>query len=120
MGTTIKTAEQLIKIAKEKAMMHLESSQAELILGYLEGHDFSLKIAENGELMREDLADGEAEPCSMGDVIYSVISWNEELMGEAIREIQSPSSLENYWMALCDRDKYLTDGEILNQIVNAF
>lgn len=114
----IKHCEQLMQWAAEKSLIILSNEEAQLILDYLEGHDYRLCV-KDGRLIREDLdcEDSEPEECTMETLIYSVLTWHREFMEQALQEIKAPSSLEAYWMALCDRDKYMRHGEVLSRVV---
>ena len=51
---------------------------AEILLGYLEGHDYAIGQDEVGVLYRKDVAEehGEIEVYSMDEVIDVVCQWN--------------------------------------------
>lgn len=59
----------------------LDVSQAQLILDYMEGHDYALGYSNVG-MVREDLAKecGEVEEYSIVDAICAACEWNYELM----------------------------------------
>lgn len=83
----LKTVEQL-KEYQEKfhTGFHLTDKEAEIILGYMEGHDYMLGEAQ-GKLYRGDLAEVVGMICwedfSMDDAIDLVCEWNYELILEA-------------------------------------
>ena len=78
---------------------HLTDKEAEVMLGYIEGHDYLL--GENqGKLYRGDLAEVVGMICwedfSMDDVIDSVCEWNYELILEADALRNNPTDLIDY------------------------
>ena len=83
----LKTVEQL-KEYQEKFYtgFHLTDKETEIILGYMEGHDYMLGEVQ-GKFYRGDLAEVVGMICwedfSMDDAIDSVCEWNYELILEA-------------------------------------
>ena len=78
---------------------HLADKEAEVMLGYMEGHDYLL--GENqGKLYRGDLAEVVGMICwedfSMDDVIDLVCEWNYELILEADALRNNPRDLIDY------------------------
>lgn len=51
----IRTPEQFIEAAKMEGFQ-VSEREAEIILGYVEGHDYELALNENGGVIRNDLA----------------------------------------------------------------
>lgn len=121
MDTYIGTKEQLIELVIEQYAVFLNGEEADLILSYLEGHGYSLKIVD-GKLTREDVdsVDGETEICTIKDVLYGIQLWHEEFMECVTRAILYPNGLEEYWMALCDKKRYLSDAVIIDRLVSLF
>lgn len=77
--------------------MQITDKDAEILLNYLEGHDYSLMIR-NEELMRKDLAEenGEIEPYDIDDVIDAVCEWNYELMYDAREGMENPENFIDF------------------------
>ena len=78
---------------------HLTDKEAEVMLGYMEGHDYVL--GENqGKLYRGDLAEVVGMICwedfSMDDVIDLVCEWNYELILEADALRNNPTDLIDF------------------------
>lgn len=96
----LKTVEQL-KEYQEKFYtgFHLTDKEAEIILGYMEGHDYMVGEAQ-GNLYRGDLAEVVGMICwedfSMDDVIDSVCEWNYELILEADAMRNNPKDFTDF------------------------
>lgn len=78
---------------------HLTDKESEVMLGYMEGHDYVL--GENqGKLYRGDLAEVVGMICweefSMDDVIDLVCEWNYELILEAVALRNSSTDLIDF------------------------
>ena len=55
---------------------------AEILLNYMEGHDYAIGIDSEGKMYRQDISDenGEVEPYQIDDVIDTVCEWNYEMI----------------------------------------
>lgn len=58
----------------------LTAAEAELIIGYLEGHDYKLAINDDNEMVMVDLTDGETQAYTIADAIDKVAEWNYQLL----------------------------------------
>ena len=82
--------------------IQLDLLDAEILLSYMEGHDYRLGTDKDGSLVRVDINtdEYEAEPYSLDDVIDIVCEWNDELIRYTSQELnelsqgQDKSSLE--------------------------
>ena len=78
---------------------HLTDKEAEVMLGYMEGHDYLLGEIQ-GKLYRGDLAEVVGMICwedfSMDDVIDLVCEWNYELILEADALRNNPRDLIDF------------------------
>ena len=73
--------EELIQwIQKSGLSFDISVEDAEILLGYMEGHDYAIGQNEEGILYRTDIAEvqGETEVYSMDEVIDIVCQWNYE------------------------------------------
>ena len=68
--------------------IHLDLLDAEILLSYMEGHDYAL-ILKGGDLYRHDIA-------GLDDVIDIVCEWNYELKCDAETGMQNPKSYLDY------------------------
>ena len=55
---------------------------AEILLNYMEGHDYAIGIDYEGKMYRQDISEenGEVEPYRIDDVIDTVCEWNYEMI----------------------------------------
>lgn len=63
--------------------MTITTDEASLLLGYLEGHDYSIYVRSDGQIMRHDLdgCDGTPDqPYSIREILEFVMDMNEEFI----------------------------------------
>ena len=72
------------------ATIELSNDEAELILNYMDGHGYNLGVDE-GQLVRIDTEEKSptAEKYDINTAIYDVCDWNQELMEETDKNINS-------------------------------
>lgn len=95
--------------------LELSEKDAELILRYMEGHDYQL-ILKNGELCRKDVAEeqGEMVPYGMDDVIDLICEWNYELKQCAREGMEHPRDFVEYCNYKESYDALQEDSEYLD------
>lgn len=95
--------EELLNWMKEhEEFKVMNKEDAQILLNYIEGHDYRLGTDKDGSLVRVDINtdEYEAEPYSLDDVIDIVCEWNDELIRYTSQELnelsqgQDKSSLE--------------------------
>ena len=71
---------------------------AEILLNYMESHDYAIGIDSDGKMYRQDVADenGEIEPYPIDDVIDTVCEWNYELILDADAHRNDPKDFKDY------------------------
>jgi len=83
----ITDADSLIHAAMRQGVA-LDAGEADVILGYLQGHDYSLMTNTDGKTMRNDEQFGddhrEDEPYTVQDAVELCQTMNGELMREAV------------------------------------
>lgn len=94
------TAEELVNFTDSNdILIHLSIKEAEILLGYMEGHGYALEECD-GKLMRKDLCSDcespEIQECSIDDAIDAACEWNYELLQEAEAARENPKSLEDF------------------------
>ena len=101
----INNAESLIMVATQQGIT-LTVANADMILGYFEGHDYCLMVNSGGQTMRHDEQYGdnhrEDEPYTM----YEVVEFCQEMNAELLRE-ERPA--EEYLTQLRKDEKALSD-----------
>lgn len=67
----------------------MNKNDAQLLLNYMEGHDYLIGTDEEKNLVRADvsLEEIEIEPCEIDDVIDFVCEWNDELIRDTTQEL---------------------------------
>ena len=68
-------------LIKEKAII-ISTEEADLLLGYFEGHDFGMGIDQNNNLLVKDIAEenGEIFDYTFSEIVDRVSEWNYELL----------------------------------------
>lgn len=75
--------EELISWAdKFDVLLNPSTEDAEILLNYMEGHDYVIGTDSEGTMYRQDISveNGEIEPYEIDDVIDTVCEWNYELI----------------------------------------
>ena len=64
-------------LAENDILMNLSKEDAQILLNYMEGHDYAIGFQDN-HMIRQDLAEenGEVEPYTIDEVIDAVCEWN--------------------------------------------
>lgn len=95
--SVIGKAEELLKFVQDFASAFtITDKEAEMLLGYLEGHDYVVG-QEGGKLYRGDLAEVRGqiiwEDYSMDELIDTVCEWNYELILDMDAERKNPADM---------------------------
>ena len=99
--TEIRQPEELLAFIKENDIsIVMTDKEAEMLLGYMEGHDYVVGFAE-GRLYRGDLDDVPGEivwddDFSVDDLIDTVCEWNYELILDMDAERQNPKDMVDF------------------------
>ena len=99
--TEIRQPEELLAFIKENDIsIVMTHKEAEMLLGYMEGHDYVVGFAE-GRLYRGDLDDVPGEivwddDFSVDDLIDTVCEWNYELILDMDAERQNPKDMVDF------------------------
>ena len=95
----LSTVEELLEFQRNfETGFHFTDKEAEIILDYMEGHDYAIGIDSDGKMYRQDIAEenGEIEPYSIDDVIDIVCEWNYELILDAEAHRSDPKDFNDY------------------------
>ena len=99
--TEIRQPDELLAFIKDnKISIVMTDKEAEMLLGYMEGHDYVVGFAE-GRLYRGDLDDVPGEivwddDFSVDDLIDTVCEWNYELILDMDAERQNPKDMVDF------------------------
>ena len=70
----------LKKIIKNKYKIFVTNKECDVVLGYVNGHGYNIKLDNEGKTYLEYYADGEIEEEELQDIIYRVLEWNTDLL----------------------------------------
>jgi hypothetical protein len=98
--TEISQPEALLSFIRENGIgIEMTDKEADMLLGYMEGHDYAVGFA-GDRLYRGDLDEipGEIvwEEYSVDDLIDSVCEWNYELILDMTAVFQEPANMADY------------------------
>lgn len=112
-----KPEELLAWVTAAQLEMNLSTKDAEVILSYMEGHDYELGIR-GSELVRVDIAEESPEivPYTMDEVIDLVCEWNYELIEEATNGMANPKDFVDFCNYKDTYDELKKDEIILDQM----
>lgn len=114
-----KTEELLVFIQDFASTFTITDKEAEMLLGYLEGHDYVVG-QENGKLYRGDLAEVRGqivwEEYSMDELIDAVCEWNYELILDTDAERQNPTDMIAFANAQSRYESLKADEIILDKL----
>lgn len=110
-------SELLITINALQSEIKLSKEDAQVILGYMQGHDFMLTL-DDGKLMRVDISEenGQRVPYTMDEVIDLVCEWNYEQLEEARAVVDHPKDFAEYCEYKFTYDALKEDETALNQM----
>ena len=84
-------------LADNDILMNLSKEDAQILLNYMEGHDYAIGIQED-HMIRKDLSeeDGEVVEYTIDEVIDLVCEWNYELLREADAKRHNPKDFKEF------------------------
>ena len=79
------------------ALLNLSVEDADILLGYMEGHDYAIGRDTDGNLYRKDISEepGETDPYSIDEIIDTVCEWNYEMILDADEERNGSEETED-------------------------
>ena len=119
--TEIKQPEELLAFMRDNAInIAMTDKEAEMLLGYMEGHDYVVGFAE-GKLYRGDLDDVPGEivwddDFSVDDLIDTVCEWNYELILDMDAERQNPKDMIDFSNKQSKYESLKRDEAILDRL----
>lgn len=84
-------------LADNDILMNLSKEDAQILLNYMEGHDYAIGIQED-HMIRKDLSEenGEIEEYTIDDAIDAVCEWNYELILDADAKRHDPKDFVEF------------------------
>ena len=119
--TEIRQPEELLAFIKDNEIsIVMTDKEAEMLLGYMEGHDYVVGFAE-GKLYRGDLdvVPGEIvwdDDFSVDDLIDTVCEWNYELILDMDAERQNPKDMIDFSNTQSKYESLKRDEVILDRL----
>lgn len=88
-------------MSEHDVLMDISAEDIQLILNYLDGHDYAMGTDKEGNLVRIDVSmeEGECMEYSMDDFIDLVCEWNYELILEADERRNNPKDMLDFSQA---------------------
>jgi len=118
--TEISQPEDLLSYIRENGIgIVMTDKEAEMLLGYMEGHDYVVGFAEE-KLYRGDMAEvpGEIvwEDFSVDDLIDSVCEWNYELILDMDAARQDPKDMVDFANKQSKYERLKQEEEVLDKL----
>lgn len=118
--TEIRQAEELLTFIRDNDIkIIMTDKEAEMLLGYMEGHDYVVGYAQ-GELYRGDLGEVPGEivwdDYSVDELIDSVCEWNYEMILDRDAERQNPKDMVDFANIQSEYERLKTDEAILDRL----
>ena len=118
--TEIRQAEELLTFIHDNDIkIIMTDKEAEMLLGYMEGHDYVVGYAE-GKLYRGDLGEVPGEivwdDYSVDELIDSVCEWNYEMILDRDAERQNPKDMVDFANIQSEYERLKTDEAILDRL----
>lgn len=104
-----------MKMTEQK--IQLSEKDAEVLLGYMEGHDYAIGV-KGTELFSVDVAEEDAPvvPYTVDELIDRICEWNYELIEDAEYGMANPKDFEDYCKYKDTFDKLKADEDQLNKM----
>ncbi len=120
--TEIRQPEELLAFIKDNEIsIVMTDKEAEMLLGYMEGHDYVAGFA-GGELYRGDLDEVPGEivwdAYTVDDLIDLVCEWNYELILDMEAERQNPKDMMDFTAKQGKYEQLKRDEAVLDKLFN--
>lgn len=111
-------AELLAWVASCVPEFRMNREGAEILLNYMEGHDYRVGIDTEGNMVRVDVADtnNAVEAYSLDDLIDDVSEWNYELLAEADMKRKNPENFIDFANEQARYEKLIEEEAMLDPL----
>ena len=111
-------AELLAWVASCVPEFRMNREGAEILLNYMEGHDYRVGIDTEGNMVRVDVADTNnvVEAYSLDDLIDDVSEWNYELMADADMKRKNPENFIDFANEQARYEKLIEEEALLDPL----
>ena len=105
-------------MSNNEVFLDISLEEIQILLNYLEGHDFAVGTDKEGMLYRVDISsdDGERIPYTMDELIDLVCEWNYELILDADEHRNNPKDMLDFSREQNRYESYKKDEEILDRL----
>ena len=111
-------AELLVWVASCVPEFRMNREGAEILLNYMEGHDYRVGIDDKGNMVRVDVSDIQEtwEVYSLDDLIDDVSEWNYELLAEADMKRKNPENFIDFANEQARYEKLIEEEALLDPL----
>ena len=105
-------------MSEHDVLMDISAEDIQLLLNYLDGHDYAMGTDKEGKLIRVDIAveDGECVEYSLDEFIDLVCEWNYELILEADERRNNPKDMLDFSRAQGKYESLKQDEIVLDRM----
>ena len=105
-------------MSEHDVLMDISTEDIQLILNYLDGHDYAMGTDKEGNLVRVDVAveDGECIEYSLDEFIDLVCEWNYELILDADERRNNPNDMLDFSRAQSKYESLKQDEVLLDRM----
>lgn len=105
-------------MSEHDVLMDISVEDIQLLLNYLDGHDYAMGTDKEGNLVRVDIAveDGECVEYSLDEFIDLVCEWNYELILEADERRNNPKDMLDFSRAQSKYESLKQDEIVLDRM----
>lgn len=105
-------------MSEHDVLMDISAEDIQLILNYLDGHDYAMGTDKEGNLVRVDVAveDGECIEYSLDEFIDLVCEWNYELILDADERRNNPKDMLDFSRAQSKYESLKQDEVLLDRM----
>ena len=111
-------AELLAWVASSVPEFRMNREGAEILLNYMEGHDYRVGIDTAGNMVRVDVSDANSlvEEYSLDDLIDDVSEWNYELLTDADMKRKNPENFIDFANEQARYEKLIEEEALLDPL----
>ncbi len=110
--------ELLAWVADAEPAFQMNREGAEILLNYMEGHDYRVGIDDKGNMVRVDVSDIQEtwEVYSLDDLIDDVSEWNYELLTDADMKRKNPENFIDFANEQARYEKLIEEEALLDSL----
>jgi hypothetical protein len=105
----IKNASELVAVAVRQGL-EMKETEAAVVLGYIEGHDYTLLMGEDFTMMLHDIAGGEGNDNDMPYNIRQAVEFCQEMNEELLLDNSAKDDPDEEYLLDLRKDELILDG----------